>query len=78
MGILIVVVVALLVVLLVLIVTGENQVNSYSDQLKLGQLCKFEVEFDNTVCKSLYSYIESILTRHISVASLGTLGTWSP
>ena len=26
---------------------GENKVNSYSDQLKLGQVCKFGVEFDN-------------------------------
>ena len=26
---------------------GENKVNSYSDQLKLDQVCKFEVEFDN-------------------------------
>ena len=25
---------------------GENKVNSYSDQLKLGQVCKFRVEFD--------------------------------
>ena len=34
-----------LIVLLVL-VTGENKINSYSDQLKLGQVCKFGVEFD--------------------------------
>ena len=25
---------------------GENKVNSYSDQLKLGQVCKFGVELD--------------------------------
>ena len=25
----------------------ENKVNSYSDQLKFGQVCKFGVEFDN-------------------------------
>ena len=23
-----------------------NKVNSYSDQLKVGQVCKFEVQFD--------------------------------
>ena len=34
-------------VILVLVVTGENKVNSYSDQLKLGWVCKFGVEFDN-------------------------------
>ena len=33
-------------VLIVVLVTGENKVNSYSDQLKLGQVCKFGVEFD--------------------------------
>ena len=32
---------------LVVLVTGENKVNSYSDQLKLGWVCKFGVEFDN-------------------------------
>ena len=30
----------------VVLVTGENKVNSYSDQLKLGQVCKLGVEFD--------------------------------
>ena len=39
--------VVLVLVLVVLLVTGENKVNSYSDQLKLGQVCKFGVEFDN-------------------------------
>ena len=38
--------VVLVLVLVVLLVTGENKVNSYSDQLKLGQVCKFRVEFD--------------------------------
>ena len=33
-------------VVVVLVVTWENKVNSYSDQLKLGQVCKFGVEFD--------------------------------
>ena len=33
-------------VLLLVVVTNENKVNSYSDQLKLGQVCKFGVEFD--------------------------------
>ena len=32
---------------MILLVTGENKVNSYSDQLKLGWVCKFGVEFDN-------------------------------
>ena len=36
-----------LIVLVVVVVTGENKVNSYSDKLKLGQVCKFGVEFDN-------------------------------
>ena len=34
-------------VILVVVVTRENKVNSYSDQLKLGWVCKFGVEFDN-------------------------------
>ena len=38
--------VLLVVVVLVVVVTWENKVNSYSDQLKLGQVCKFGVEFD--------------------------------
>ena len=37
------------VILLVVVVTGENKVNYYSDQLKLGQVCKFGVEFDNKI-----------------------------
>ena len=32
--------------LFLLLWQGENKVNSYSDQLKLGQVCKFGVEFD--------------------------------
>ena len=32
--------------LLLFLWQGENKVNSYSDQLKLGQVCKFGVEFD--------------------------------
>ena len=39
--------VVLLVAVVLLLVTWENKVNSYSDQLKLGQVCKFGVEFDN-------------------------------
>ena len=35
--------------LLLFLWQGENKVNSYSDQLKLGQVCKFGVEFDNTI-----------------------------
>ena len=42
-----VLIVVLLVLLVLVLVTGENKVNSYSDQLKLGQVCKFGVEFDN-------------------------------
>ena len=37
-----------IVVVVVVVVTGENKVNSYSDQLKLGQVCKFGVEFDKS------------------------------
>ena len=39
------------VVVLLLLVTGENKVNSYSDQLNLDLVCKFGVEFDK---KSLF------------------------
>ena len=39
------------VVLLLLLVSGENKVNSYSDQLNLDLVCKFGVEFDK---KSLF------------------------
>ena len=35
------------VIVLVLVLVGENKVYFYSDQLKLGQVCKFGVEFDN-------------------------------
>ena len=34
---------------LLVVVTGENKVNSYSDQLKLGQVSKFGVEFDKNI-----------------------------
>ena len=34
------------VIVVVVVVTGENKVNSYSDQLKLGQVFQFGVEFD--------------------------------
>ena len=34
------------VVVVVVVVTWENKVNSYSEQLKLGQVCKFGMEFD--------------------------------
>ena len=40
-------VLVLVVVVLVVLVIGKNKVNSYSDQLKLGEVCKFGVEFDN-------------------------------
>ena len=32
------------VVVVLLLVTGENKVNSYSDQLNLDLVCKFGVE----------------------------------
>ena len=35
--------------LFLLLWQGENKVNSYSDQLKLGQVCKFGVEFDKNM-----------------------------
>ena len=40
------VVIVVVIVDIVVVVTRENKVNSYSDQLKLGQVCKFGVEFD--------------------------------
>ena len=43
-------VVLVVVVILFLVKTKENKVNSNSDQLKLGQVCKFGVEFDNIMC----------------------------
>ena len=46
-------VLVLVVVVVLLLVTGENKVNSYSDQLKLGQVCKFGVEFDNNLFGSI-------------------------
>ena len=45
MGFLIVVV----VVVAAVVVTGENKVNSYSDQLKLGQVYKSGAELDKTI-----------------------------
>ena len=36
----------ILVVVVVVVVTGENKVNSYSNQLKLGWVFKIGVEFD--------------------------------
>ena len=52
-----IVVLVIALVVVVVVVTWENKVNSYSDQLKLGQVCKFEVEFDKNLlymnCKSL-------------------------
>ena len=35
------------VVIIILVVTGENKINSNFDQLKLGQVCNFGVEFDD-------------------------------
>ena len=34
------------VIVVVIVVTRENKVNSYSDQLELGQVYKLGVEFD--------------------------------
>ena len=39
--------VVLVVVVILFLVTEENKVNSNSDQLKLGWVCKFGVGFDN-------------------------------
>ena len=49
------------VVLLLVVVTNENKVNSYSDQLKLGQVCKFRVEFDKKRIKTkiMATYIDA-------------------
>ena len=35
-----------IVVLVLVVLVGENKVNSYSDQLKLGQVCKFGVKLN--------------------------------
>ena len=43
------------ILLLLLLVTGENKVNSYSNQLKLGQVCKFGVEFDKINSISVFN-----------------------
>ena len=37
------------VLVVVLVVTWENKVNSFSDQLKLGRVCKFGMEFDEVI-----------------------------
>ena len=54
----VVLVVVVVVVVLVVLVTGENKVNSYSDQLKLGQVCKFGVEFDNIFINNPTRYFQ--------------------
>ena len=51
--VLLVVVVLVVVVVVVVVVTWENKVNSYSDQLKLGQVWKFGVVFNKDVCSAL-------------------------
>ena len=33
----------------VLVLVGKNKVNSYSNQLMLSWVCKFRVEFDNSI-----------------------------
>ena len=43
------VVIVVVVIVVVIVVTRVNKVNSYSDQLKLGQVCKFGVKFDNYI-----------------------------
>ena len=48
-----IVLVLVVLVLVLVLVLGENKVNSYSDQLKLGQVCKFGVEFDKNKHKVL-------------------------
>ena len=35
------------------VVTGENKVNSYSDELKMGWVCKFGVEMDKKTFNKL-------------------------
>ena len=49
-----------------MVVTGENKVNSYSDQLKLGWVCKFGVEFDNNKY-IYYSHARLIIRFVISI-----------
>ena len=45
--------------LVAVVVIGENKVNFYSDQLKLPQVCKVGVEFDNSGNKWSYEGITS-------------------
>ena len=41
-----IVLVLVVLVLVLVLVLGENKVNSYSDQLKLVQVCMFGVQFE--------------------------------
>ena len=56
--------------LLSLLWQGGNKVNSYSDQLKLGQVCKFGVEFDN------YKAMIIVLGMVTLTGSLSELWSW--
>ena len=53
-----------LVVVVVIVLVGENKVNSYSNQLMLGWVCKFPVEFDqNEITKNAKKNKENIKLR---------------
>ena len=54
------VIVVVILVVVVVVVTWENKVNSYSDQLKLCQVCKFGVGFDNKTL-TLVIYLDFVL-----------------
>ena len=51
------------VVVVLLLVTGENKVNSFSDQLNLDRVCKFGVEFDK---KSLFLVLLEIGNNEVT------------
>ena len=44
-----IVLVLVLVVLVLVVLVPENKVNSYSEQLKFGWVCKFGVGFDKII-----------------------------
>ena len=49
------------VVIIILVVTGENKVNTYFDQLKLGQVCNFGVEFDKNDFFGRYDFLRRMV-----------------
>ena len=53
----------------IVLVTGENKVNSYSDQLNLGWICKFGVEFDKSethICRKTKNPLKEAFKKKIT------------